>query len=153
MKQKTNFLIAPMLVFSIILLTSLNSFAQNQRRQFVADTGVINLGPNQKLRVIVTPSADNLSLRVRFRRCQYIEQDGIFIVNSTQIGPIMTLLSNQARFFDTYQTPDVSAVRFRIGSNSPNIVVTSQLVDTSTGEITWADEVVVSEQDVWATAN
>lgn len=152
MKQKTNFLIAVMFVVLIITLMSVNCFAQNQRRQFVADTGVINLGANQKLRVTVTPSADNLSLRVRFRRCQYVEQDGMFIANSTQISPIMMLSSNQARFFDTFGT-GVAAVRFRIGSNSPDIVVTFQLIDTSTGEVIWADEAIVSEEDIWATAN
>jgi hypothetical protein len=151
MKQKTNLLMAALLGGLIITLLSADSFAQNQRRQFVADTGVINLGPNQKLRVTVTPAADNLTLRVRFRRCLYIEQDGFFMVDSTQISPVMMLASNEARFFDTFAA-GAAAVRFRIGSNSPDIVVTSQLIDTSTGEIVWQDE-VVQEQDIWATAN
>jgi PBP1b-binding outer membrane lipoprotein LpoB len=65
----------------------------------------------------------------------------------------MSLPSNQARFFDIGAELGVAAVRARVGSNRPDLVVTFQLIDTSTGEIVWADEALVKEQDVWATAN
>ncbi len=149
MKQKNKSITVLMLGILVFTMMAVNSFAQNQRRLFVADTGVRNLGPNQKMRVIVTPNSDDTTIRVRFRRCYYIEQNGIFSVNSTQISPFISIPSNEAGYFDTFGTGS-AAVRFRIGSISSNLVVTLQLIDTSTGEIVWADE-IVTEQDIWTT--
>ena len=138
----------------LISLTAFNSpVAAQQRKFFVADSGVRILGANQKLRVIAATASDNQSLGIRFRRCAFVEQNGAFVVDSSQISPIMSLPSNQAKFFDIFTEIGVSAVRARVGSNRADFVVTFQLIDTSTGEITWADEAVVAEQDVWATAN
>ena len=136
MKQKTNLSTAAMLGFFIITLLTVNSFAQNRQRLFGADTGVRHLGQNQKLRVIVTPASSDKPAHIRVRRCLYIEQDGVFVVNSTEISPVITIAPNEARFFDIFGN-GAAAIRFRVGSTSPDIVVTFQLVDTSTGEIIW----------------
>lgn len=137
--------------FLIVTVTTVDSFAQNRPRQFVADSGVISLEQNQKLRLTIATASDNQAFDIRFRRCTYAQQDGIFVVNSTQISPLLRLASNEARFLDVFPTAGSMAVRARVGSRNPNIVVTFQLVDTSTGEIAWADEAIVAEQDVWAT--
>jgi hypothetical protein len=138
----------------LISLTAFNlPVAAQQRKFFVADSGVRNLGANQKLRVIAATASDNQSFGIRFRRCTFVEQNGVLAFNSGQISPIMMLPSNEARFFDIFPEAGISAVRARVGSNRADFVVTLQLIDTSTGEIVWADEAVVTEQDVWATAN
>lgn len=150
MEQGFKLLRRIVLVALVISVLSMSSIAQNQRRQFVADMGVFNLGQNQKMRVTVTSSSDNTSVLVRVRRCQYIEQNGGFLVTSSQISPITQIPANEAKFFDIFASDEIGAFRFRVASNSPKFVVTSQLIDTSTGEIVWADEVMVSEQDLWA---
>lgn len=151
MKQKIGFLAAALLALLIITLTSANSFGQSPRRQFVADTGIMTPGSSQKLRVTVTSASDTQAIRVRFRRCLFSELGGAYTLESTLISSILPIPSNEARFFDTFGTG--AAMRLRIGSPTPNIVVTFQLIDTSTGEIEWASEAVIKEQDVWAAAN
>ena len=153
MKRK---IILSIALFSAVLisLTAFNSpVAAQQRKFFVADSGVRILGANQKLRVIAATTSDNQSLGIRFRRCTFVEQNGVLAFSSGQISSVLMLPSNEARFFDIFPEAGVSAFRARVGANRPDFVVTLQLIDTSTGEITWANEVVVKEQDVWATAN
>src|SRR5688500_8591555 len=101
MKQKTNRLIVWTLVLLSITLITLNSSAQNRNKHFVADTGVIGLKPNHTLRVIVTPRSDDQTYRIRFRRCLFTEIGGVFVVNSSQIGPIIVLPPSEARSFET----------------------------------------------------
>ena len=144
------------LSIALAVLVSLTGFsspvAAQQRKFYAADSGVRNLGANQKLRVTVATASDNQGFGIRFRRCSYIEQSGLLTVSSSQISAIMPLAPNEARFFDVFTDLNVSAVRVRIGANRPDFVVTLQLIDTSTGEIVWADEAVVKEVDIWATA-
>ncbi|HYJ87393.1 MAG TPA: hypothetical protein VEW46_15130, partial [Pyrinomonadaceae bacterium] len=42
----------------LLLLISSDSMAQQGRRRFSADTGIVTLGPNQKLRVAVAGDFD-----------------------------------------------------------------------------------------------
>jgi len=155
MKRKIILSIALAVGAVLISLTAFNSpVAAQQRKFFAADSGVRNLGANQKLRVTVATASDTQGFGIRFRRCAYLEQQaGLLTVSSSQISPVMMLAPNEARFFDIFPESGVAAVRARVGANRPDFVVTLQLIDTSTGEIVWADEAVVTEQDVWATAN
>ena len=153
--MKRQFILSIALVGAVLIsLTAFNSpVAAQQRKFFVADSGVRNIGANQKLRVIAATTSDNLNIGIRFRRCNFVEQNGVLAFSSGQISPILMLPSTEARFFDIFPEAGVSAFRARIGANRPDFIVTLQLIDTSTGEIVWADEAVVTEQDVWATAN
>ena len=152
MKQKTNRMIVWTLVLLSITLITLNSSAQNRNKQFVADTGVITLKPNHTLRLMVTPGSDDQTYRIRFRRCQYTENGGVFVVSSSPIGPIILLPPNEARSFDTTGQGSGPSVRVRVASNNSNFVATFHVIDTDTGEIIWEVNGVVTEQDVWASA-
>jgi hypothetical protein len=136
MKRKTNLLMAATFGLLFIALLNADSFAQNRQKQFGADTGVRQLGPNQKLRVIITPASDVNPARIRVRRCLYTEQTGVLMVSSSEVGPIITIAPGEARFFDVFGT-GAAAIRFRVASPTPDIVVTFQLIDTSTGEVIW----------------
>jgi PBP1b-binding outer membrane lipoprotein LpoB len=104
--------------------------------------------------VTAATKSDNQTIGIRFRRCAYVEQNGILAVNSTQISPVMMLPSNEARFFDIFTDIGVSAVRARVGSYRADFVVTFQLIDTSTGEVVWADKAIVDETaGVWGSAD
>ncbi len=151
MRQGTDRLIFSMMVLMSIALLTVDASAQNRNRHFVADSGVISLKPHQTLRVTVTPASDNQTYRIRFRRCLFTEQDNVFVVNSSQISPIILLPPTEARSFDTSGQGSGPSVRVRAASNNPNVVVTFQLIDTSTGEINWLMNGIVTEQDIWAT--
>src|SRR5687768_17355316 len=86
MKRPLRLLIALVLGAFLLALTSSDSMAQQGRRRFSADTGVVTLGPNQKLRVAVAGDFDGNgdvgSMDFVFQRMEYIEQDNIYRVGS-----------------------------------------------------------------------
>jgi hypothetical protein len=132
----------------LISLTAFNSpVAAQQGKFFVADSGVRNLGANQKLRVIAATTSDTQSIGIKFRRCTFVEQNGILAVNSSQISPVMMLLPSEARFFDIFPEAGISAVRARIGSDRPDFIVTLQLIDTLTGWVIWDEYASIKEWD------
>ena len=131
------------LVVSVILvsLTSFDSSAQPQQRlRCTADTGVVTLGPNQKLRVVVTGMGGNDALTVRFRRMQYAQgacNGGVCKLSSVTdliLDPV-TLMAGEAAFTDITQD-GFAGVRAVVRSNLRNVRVTAAIIDTVTGETT-----------------
>src|SRR5688572_21939147 len=103
MKHRTTLSIALAAIAVLISMTGFNSTVNaQQRRLFVADSGVVTLGQNQKLRVIVATVSDNQTIPIKFRRCTFTQQNGVFTANSSQVSPVMMLASNEARFFDIF---------------------------------------------------
>ena len=139
------------------VLISLAGFSSTvkaqQNRLFVADSGVVTLGQNQKLRVIVTTASDNQTIPIKFRRCTFTQQNGIFTVNTSQISPVMMLASNEARFFDIFPEITIPAVRARVGSRRPDFVVTFQIIDVTTGEIQSYVNAGITGMDDWEKFN
>jgi hypothetical protein len=86
------------LVFSVVLL-SMTALAQGGLKP-VADTGMVTLGPNQVLRITIAAGNGDDSIRVRFRRMGYIEQDNIYRVASTSTSTTIALTSGEATSTD-----------------------------------------------------
>jgi hypothetical protein len=85
MKRRLRLSIPLVLSAVLLLLISSDSMAQQVRR-FSADTGIITLGPNQKLRVAISGDfngdGDVDGADFLFRRIGYIEQDNIYRVGA-----------------------------------------------------------------------
>ena len=140
----------PTLVLALSLLISLISFpstaeAQQGGKRFAAETGVVTLGPNQVLRMSVTGDGKLLGnlLTVRFRRIEYrrdaCNTDGVCklaVASQTTSDPI-TLMPGEAAVSNlSVTTSDIDAqVRGVVLSNSPNVRVTAQVINTFTGEV------------------
>ncbi len=155
MKQKITLSIA--LVMSIVLL-SLTGFASTANaapaQRYVADTGAVTLGPNQILRLTVTsaPSRDIVptdQVSLNFAKIEY-QHGGCTnssvclhtILSQTTTEPV-TLRRGEASSMDITQTPNGSAVRGLVYSNSNNIVVNAEVVDITTGATVSAGHVKV----------
>jgi hypothetical protein len=140
MKRKLTLSFALVLSITILLLTSSDSRveAQNQIR-IVADTGVMKPGPNQALRLTVNAGAGSDTVTVRFRRQQYIQtacSGGVckYSVSSQTTSDPITLSPGEATAW--YELDLTGFYRAMVLSNSRDVIVNAQIVNTSTGEIT-----------------
>jgi len=139
MKRRITFSIA--LALSLIFLTLVSSHyetrAQRQQR-FAVDTGVINLGPNQALRLtIVGPVAvvnpDHHILE--FRRMTYTENNCSGSVCKQNVASVwnsgaVTLMPGEA----SSATFAGGTVRGIILIDSPNLQVNALIIDSATGQ-------------------
>ena len=149
MKRKTIALVVSVILLS---LASSDSAAQPQQRmRCTADTGVITLGPNQKLRVVVTGTGGNDAITVRFRRMQYAQgacNGGVCKLGSVTdliLDPV-TLMAGEAAFIDIPQG-GFAGVRAVVQSSLRNVRVTAAIIDTVTGEPTSTSLLETMEDD------
>ena len=140
MKRRITLSIALALSVVLVSLMSSASTAKAQPPQrFVADTGVVTLGPNQKLRLSVGGQSGNNTITVRFRRLGYSQMcQGpickLTVASQTTSDPI-TLAPNEAGFFDIFTEISLDSVRGIVVSNSRNVRVNAMIIDTTTGEV------------------
>jgi hypothetical protein len=119
--------------------------AQQQRgTRFMADTGMVTLGPNQVLRITATtsfdPDTDRPSI-IGIGQIDYVQTNCTAgtckhaPVNPNPVAErydiIVDVISK-----DIPQKPGSSGVRGIVFSNSQNVRVVFQIIDTSTGDIT-----------------
>jgi hypothetical protein len=145
MKRRITLSIA--LVLSVVLVALTNSDstvkAQNQIR-IVANTGVITLGPNQKLRLSVVFDDTEGSEKVAFRRLIYASgvcAGGICkhaVSSQTTTAPV-TMLPGEAALFDMIDPQG----QILVLSNGRKARVNALIIDTATGET--VDAVVIKE--------
>jgi hypothetical protein len=106
---------------------------------YVADTGMITLGPNEFLRLTVTPTGSpRTSLTVTFtaQLTQSVCNGGVCthtVVSQYTTNPV-TLMSGQAASHDIFQPADASAVRGMVTGNSPDMRVNGLIIDSTTGQ-------------------
>jgi hypothetical protein len=156
MKRK-NILSSTLVVSAVLILlagfgSTVRAQQSPQAKMFVADSGVVSLTPNQKLRVSVTTTNDNDTIGIRFRRCTYAFQaEGLLAVNSTRISPVLNLASNQTRFVDEYVENGLEnlSLRVRVGAKRPDFVVTFQIINVITGETQIYTSGGIEDQDSW----
>jgi hypothetical protein len=111
------------------------------------DTGTLNLGVNQVLRITVNGLLGDDTIAVRFRRIAYtagVCNDGICrlgIASQFTSAP-MALAPGEGLSIDIQGTS--SGIRGMVLSNNPNARVTAQIINTTTGEV---DAVTIPKLD------
>jgi len=138
--------IIAMLGLSLLLsLMSSGATAQPQPR-FLADTGIISGGPNQIIRLTVS-AAGNDTITVRFMETDYVKgpcsPDGTckYTVKSEKTTAPLMLAPGEGASFDLSSTedshpyPNALFARGVVLSNSRNVQVTVQIIDTATGNV------------------
>jgi hypothetical protein len=138
MKRRITLSIVLALSIVLVSLTSSDSRAgaQNQLR-VIADTGMIKLGPNQILRITVSPCSGNDTIVVRFRRMTYMQSvcsDGVCksTMTAQNNSTPLLLMPNEAASYDIDATA-THEVRGSVSSNRRNVLVTAAIIDTVTG--------------------
>ena len=140
-EMTSKFRLAVALVSSVaLLLMTFDSTTRAQPRQrFVADTGVITLGPNQVLRITVGPNiGDNVgNIIVRFGHTNYVPDacntDGVCKLSGTNVftGP-MTLMPGEVASHDIL--PTGAGVRGIVVTTSQKVRVNAAIVNAVTGD-------------------
>lgn len=131
------------LALSVVALSLMSSDstaqAQQGRRRFSFDTGIVNPGPNRELRVAVVGdfNGDGADF-IQFRQISYIEQGNIYKVASQNTTAPIRLMEEEGIFFGIDAAPDGDmhrAVRGVVLSSSRNVQVTVMIIDTSTRQV------------------
>jgi hypothetical protein len=142
MKHKTTLSMAIALsVLMLSLMTSDSRANVETSHGWVADSGMVTLGPNQSLRITVTPTTlRNRTLRVSFNAQTTTVTCGggvctHTVTTETTTVPV-TLMPGQAASYDIDQPAGASAVRGRVFADSPEMQVNGLFVDTLTGMTT-----------------
>ncbi len=123
-------------VVVLALISSDSAVKAQPKNVFVADTGMITLGPNQTLRITVANGLDPAT--VRFRRFEY--STGLCdvtgckhtIMSQTVSNP-MTLAPGEAASYNEGDT--ATHVRGVVTSNRADVKVGVLILKTSTGEV------------------
>ena len=130
------------LALSVVLL-SLASFDSTAKAapplRFNADSGIIALGPNQVLRIMVATGLDSVS--VRFGQIEYAQDScdaaGVckHIISSQTTSNLYT--ANIGGGLSAEFSPGVamSGIRCVVSTNSPNVRVKGLIIDTTTGKV------------------
>jgi hypothetical protein len=141
MKHKALSIAIALSVLLLTLMTS-DSRANTQTSHFwVADSGMVTLGPNQSFRITVMPTTlRNRALRVSFnaQTTTVTCSGGVCthtVTTETTTAPV-TLMPGQAASYDLIQPDGASAVRGRVFADSPDMQVNGLFVDTITGMTT-----------------
>ena len=141
MKRNIALALAALSLLSVSLLMSDSSVrAQQTRRLVTFDTGVVSLGPNQILRLMVTGGDFNSDgdTTVGFRTIKYTQGvcDGgvcqLVNAGSTTSGP-HTLAAGEGVSLELVATTYGRGI---VSSNRKNVRVTASIINTLTGETT-----------------
>ncbi len=158
--MKHRIIVSIALALSVVLISLMSSGstakAQQGGRLFVADTGMIKLGPNQVLRVAIFSGDDNFnsvagggtSIRVRFRRIGYTETcDGEVckhtVSSQSTSAPVTIAPGEGASFILPYIEQE--NVRGMVSSNSPDVRVNALIINRITGDVISVRELALDD--------
>ena len=138
MKQTIILVVALTLTVVLLALTGSDSSvkAQQNRIRVIADTGVVTLGANQKLRLSIVFDDTDGAETVAFRRIAYTPtgcSGGVCkssISAQSQTAPVI-LGQGESALFDLIDPQG----QVKVLSNSRNARVTISIIDSVTGEI------------------
>ena len=108
-------------------------------KMYVADSGMITLGPNEFLRLTVTPTGSpRTPLTVTFtaKVTQSVCSGGVctHTVGSEYTTNPVSLMAGQGASHDIVQPAGASAVRGMVTGNSPDMRVNGLIIDGATGQ-------------------
>jgi hypothetical protein len=142
MKRRSYTVIAFALwALSFSLMASESVVGAQASNRYVADSGMVTLGPNETFRVTVAPSAMRRRVTtitvtfepvVTFSTCS----NGVCthtVLSDTTTDPV-TLHDGQAASYDITQPSEGSAVRIRVHSDSQDMLVNGMVIDNTTGQ-------------------
>ena len=145
MKRRITLSIALVVSVLLVSLMSSDSTAKAQQQmRFVADTGMVTLGPNQELRVTVAAGDVNAedSISVRFKQMEYMQttcNGGAckYTVSSQTTTNSIRLMPSEAAIFlaGGNDSNNIVAARGVVMSNSRNAKVVFIVFDTSTQRV------------------
>ena len=151
MKRTITISITLALCLAIVSIASSHASAQvQQRRRFTLDTGVVTLAPNRTMIVALTGDFNGDGdvdgsdfLLARFKRMQYVEQDGIYRVSSLSTLAPVTLETGQGATFDVVTAASATTRHVRgflsgvyVGINADKIFAVASVTNVLTGETT-----------------
>lgn len=136
MNLKIVIALAVALTLGLFALSSSNPAAPQQGQKLRADSGVIDLGPNQIMRITVAARLD--TAKVRFRRLGYAEGTPIGgvskqTVSSDTQSALITLAPGESASMDVPSPSDT--LRTLVTSDRADVQVRIMIVDTETGKI------------------
>ena len=130
------------LVVSLVsasLMSSDSTAAAQQPQRFTADSGVVALGPNQALRIVVAGGPGGGPHVIQFRRLEYMPAgcagDGVckLAVSSQSDSAPITLRQGEAAAVELVASTYGRGV---VLSNRRGVQVTAAIINTLTGETT-----------------
>ena len=107
--------------------------------KFNADSGIITLGPNQVLRIMVANGLDTVS--VRFRRIEYSQDScdaaGVctHVISSQTTSNLYTASPGQGVSAEFSHGAAMSGIRCVVSTNIINVLVTAVIIDATTGKV------------------
>ena len=140
--MKGRITLSKVLVLSVVLLslmswgTTVNAAAA---RSWVADSGMVTLGPNQIFRVTVANTSSQRSLTVTFT-AQFTSVTCVggvcthTVASQTTTSPV-TLAPGQAASHDIIPPPSAAALRAIVVANSLDMHVNGLIIDATTGDV------------------
>lgn len=137
-RRMTLSIVLSMCIGLFAMMSSDSSVKADPVRTYIADSGLITLGPNQILRVTVADTTSQRSLTVTFND-QFTSATCVggvcthTVTSQTTTAPV-TLTPGQAASHDIIPTPSASAMRSKVVGNSRNMLVNGLIIDTTTGE-------------------
>ena len=142
MKRKIILSIAFAAGLTILSLTaSDSSVAAQSQIKIVADTGMITLGANQVLRVIMKDGSNSITLEnYVVRRIEYSQDacgSGIckHTISSQNATAPIALAPNESLQVDLDWSANVSGVRIVVLSKNQSTQATAMIIDGATGEV------------------
>ena len=137
MKRKITLSVALVLSVALLLMTFDSATRAQPPERFVADTGVVKLGPNQILRITIGPDIRDRII-VRFEQTSYTQNgcnaDGVCKLTGTNTltGPI-TLMPGEAASYDILAAGTYG--RGIVVTNNRNAHVNASIIDMTTGQV------------------
>ena len=108
-------------------------------RMYVYDSGIVKLGPNQKLVMMVDASLDADVVWHEYgygaETCQPGTNRCITIIIDVDFGPTRILAIGEGASDTVFYSPAYTGQRITVTSRNPNLRVTAQIIDTITGMI------------------
>jgi hypothetical protein len=119
------------------LISSASTVQAKKEKAFSADTGIISLGPNQRLRIVTDNKDPDAEYAVTFKQMAYrgTATGGGLRHNllSQTTSELITVAPGEGFSIDIGTSETV--VRAVVATNSESVQITGQIIDTTTGNI------------------
>ena len=127
------------IVLSVVILSLISSAPTahaKKERVFSVDTGIITLGPNQMMRIVTNNNDPEAGYVVRFSQMTYSGTSSSGTSRYTRVSQTTSdpipVAPGEGFSIDIGTSENLRVV---VSSDSPELLVTAQIIDTTTGNI------------------